>query len=168
MQGIDIADKTQNISSNEILQLVSFNIGIDEFGIDILKVQEIIRTVDITRVPNAPVFIKGVINLRGKVIPVIDLRIKIGLEVISIVKDSRIIVIEHENKIVGFLVDNVNEVLRINKNLTEAPPPMVGSLNSDFITAIGKLEGRLLILLDLGILLRKNNDDSLLHNNGEM
>ncbi|MCX6153635.1 MAG: chemotaxis protein CheW [Candidatus Kapabacteria bacterium] len=150
--------QTQGTFSSDLLQLVSFNLGDEEFGIDILRVQEIIRMVDITRVPNAPSFVIGVINLRGKVIPVIDLNLRMALNTSELSNNSRIIVIEFEGKVVGFLVDKVNEVLRIDKSITEPPPQMVGSVNSDFITGIGKLENRLLILLDLEKLLNKVTD----------
>lgn len=134
---------------NDILQLVSFNIGDEEFGVDILKVQEINRMVEITRVPNAPEYVEGVINLRGKVIPIIDLRRRLSMKQKSYDKDTRIIVVELESKVIGFVVDSVNEVLRINRSITEPPPQMISGINSEFITAIGKLEDRLLILLDL-------------------
>ncbi len=138
-----------NTGVDSLLQLVSFNINDEEFGLDILKVQEINRMVEITRVPNTPDFVVGVINLRGKVIPIIDLRARLGMPEKAYNKDTRIIVVELEGKVIGFVVDKVNEVLRINKNITEPPPPMAGGINSDFITAVGKLENRLLILLDL-------------------
>ena len=135
--------------SQELLQLVSFNLGSEEFGIDILKVQEIIRLINITKVPNSPEFIEGVINLRGRVIPVIALRIKLGMEKIEYSNSTRIIVVEINNNTVGFVVDGVSEVLRIPANITEAPPSMVAGVDSEYITAVGKLEDRLLILLDL-------------------
>jgi purine-binding chemotaxis protein CheW len=137
------------VMSDELLQLVSFNIGEEEFGVDILKVQEINRMVDITRVPNAPDYVEGVINLRGKVIPIIDLRHRLNMVQKEADKDTRIVVVELESKIIGFIVDAVNEVLRINKSITEAPPAMVAGIDAEYITAIGKLEDRLLILLDL-------------------
>lgn len=135
--------------SSEIIQLVSFNIGEEEFGVDILKVQEINRMSEVTRVPNAPDYVEGVINLRGKVIPIIDLRMRIGMPQKKSDKDTRIVVVELDSKVVGFVVDSVNEVLRIHKNITEAPPPMVAGIDAEYITAIGKLDNRLLILLDL-------------------
>lgn len=142
-------DHTQSKDNQELLQLVSFNIGTEEFGVDILRVQEIIRTMQITKVPNAPHFVDGVINLRGRVIPVIDLRIKLGMEKKEHDKSTRIVVVEIADKTVGFIVDSVSEVLRISKSITEAPPEIVSGINSDYITAVGKLEDRLLILLDL-------------------
>ena len=138
-----------NSESTELLQLVSFMIGNEEFGVDILKVQEINRILQVTKVPNAPDYIDGVINLRGRVIPVIDLRTRIGLSRIKHDKNTRVVVVELDGKTVGFVVDAVSEVLRIPKSITEPPPPLVAGINSDFITAVGKLEDRLLILLDL-------------------
>ena len=135
--------------SDELLQLVSFNIGDEEFGVDILKVQEINRMVQVTRVPNTPDYVLGVINLRGKVIPIIDMRSRLGMKHKEFDKDTRIVVVEIESKVIGFVVDAVSEVIRINKSITEPPPPMVAGIDSEYITAIGKLEDRLLILLDL-------------------
>lgn len=138
-----------NKESQELLQLVSFTLGNEEFGIDILKVQEIIRLINITKVPNSPEFIEGVINLRGRVIPVIDLRLKLGMEKRVHSNSTRIIVVEINNTTIGFMVDSVSEVLRIPASITEPPPAMVAGVESDYITAVGKLEDRLLILLDL-------------------
>ncbi len=134
---------------NELLQLVSFKIGNEEFGIDILKVQEINRFMQITKVPNSPEFIEGVVNLRGRIIPIICLRTRLNMEKIENDNRTRIIVVDLSGTIVGFIVDEVNEVLRIPRSITEPPPAMVAGINSDYITAVGKLEDRLLILLDL-------------------
>lgn len=134
---------------DELLQLVSFKIGDEEFGVDILSVQEINRMSQITKVPNTPEFIEGVINLRGRIVPVIDLRVKLGMVRKDHGKDTRIVVVELKGKTMGFIVDEVNEVLRISKDITEAPPDIVGGVNSEYITSIGKLDDRLLILLDL-------------------
>jgi purine-binding chemotaxis protein CheW len=135
--------------NKELLQLVSFKIGDEEFGVDILSVQEINRMSQITKVPNTSDFIEGVINLRGRVIPVMDLRVKLGMPRKEHGKNTRIVVVELKGQTIGFIVDEVSEVLRISKEITEAPPEMVGGVNSDYITSIGKLEDRLLILLDL-------------------
>jgi purine-binding chemotaxis protein CheW len=138
-----------NGAVNELLQLVSFKIGDEEFGVDILKVQEINRMLEVTQVPNAPPYVDGVINLRGKVIPIMDLRSRFGMARRERDKNSRIVVVELGGKIVGFVVDSVNEVLRIPKSVTEPPPSLVAGINTEYITAVGKLEDRLLILLDL-------------------
>ncbi|MCU7492886.1 MAG: purine-binding chemotaxis protein CheW [Ignavibacteria bacterium] len=140
-------EKAEN--KDEILQLVSFKIGNEEFGVNILKVQEIIRMIEITQMPNSPEFVDGVINLRGRVIPVISLRKKLGLQRIEHDRNSRTIVVEICGRTVGFIVDSVSEVLRIPVNITEAPPAIAAGINSDYITSIARLEDRLLILLDL-------------------
>ncbi len=152
------------VSKNEatgLLQLVSFKIGAEEYGVDILKVQEINKMTTITKVPNAPAFVEGVINLRGRVIPIIDLRTRLGMEKKDHTKDTRIIVVDLEGKTVGFIVDSVNEVLRIPANVTEVPPELVTGINSDYITAVGKLEDRLLILLDLDKVLKTDEKEAL-------
>ena len=146
---VDIRKSTHAGVGEELLQLVSFKIGEEEFGVDILKVQEINRMLEVTRVPNAPEFVDGVINLRGKVIPVIALRRRFGMERKESDKNTRIVVVELNGKVVGFVVDAVSEVLRIPRSLTEAPPAIVAGIDAEYITAVGKLEDRLLILLDL-------------------
>jgi purine-binding chemotaxis protein CheW len=108
---------------------------------------------EITKVPRAPEFVEGVINLRGKVIPIIDLRRRFGLDSKKHDKHTRIIVIEINNMIVGFIVDSVSEVLRIPAGTVEPPPPVVAGMESDYISGVGKLQDRLLILLDLDRLL---------------
>lgn len=146
-------DDMKKKQDDELIQLVTFSIGEEEFGVDILKVQEIIRTMEITKVPRAQDFVEGVINLRGKVIPIIDLRRRFGLSSKAYDKDTRIIVIEINSMIVGFVVDSVSEVLRIPSSTVEPPPPVVAGLDSDYISGVGKLHDRLLILLDLDKLL---------------
>jgi len=133
----------------DIIQLVSFKIGNEEFGVDILKVQEINRMMEITTVPNAPTFVEGVVNLRGRIIPVIDLRTRLGMIKVEHSIKTRIIVVELVDKTVGFIVDEVNEVLRIPRSITEPPPEMVAGIDANYLTAVAKLEDRLLILLDL-------------------
>lgn len=154
-------EATHKRQDDELLQLVTFSIGEEEFGVDILKVQEIIRTMEITKVPRAPEFVEGVINLRGKVIPIIDLRRRFGLDFKAHDKDTRIIVIEINNIVVGFVVDAVSEVLRIPTNTVEPPPPVVAGVDSDYISGVGKLQDRLLILLDLDKLLSSEDLDML-------
>ncbi len=146
---------------DELLQLVTFSIGEEEFGVDILKVQEIIRTMEITKVPRAQDFVEGVINLRGKVIPIIDLRRRFGLVSKEHDKHTRIIVIEINNMIVGFVVDSVSEVLRIPAGTVEPPPPVVAGMESEYISGVGKLQDRLLILLDLDKLLSSEDMEAL-------
>lgn len=131
------------------LQLVSFNIGSEEFGVDILKVQEINRMVEITKVPQAPHYVEGVINLRGKVIPIIDLRKRFSLELKEADKNTRIVVVDIGGNILGMIVDSVSEVLRLPANTIEPPPDLVTGINAEYINGVAKLEDRLLIFLDL-------------------
>ena len=147
--------------SNELLQLVSFKIANEEFGIDILNVQEINKMTQVTKVPNSPEFVEGVINLRGRVIPVVNLRVKMDLPNREYDKDTRIIVVDLSGKTVGFLVDSVSEVLRIPRNIMEPPPSIVAGINSNYITAVGKLEDRLLNLLDLDKILQQDEKEVL-------
>ena len=140
-------------TEQELLQLVSFQLGEEEFGVDILKVQEINRMLEITKVPNSPVFVDGVINLRGKVIPILNLRQRFGLEKKEIDKKTRIVVVDIDGKVVGVVVDAVSEVLRLPVDTVEPPPSMVAGVESEYIKGVGKLEDRLLILLDLNKLL---------------
>ena len=154
-------DDIMQRKDDELLQLVTFSTGDEEFGVDILKVQEIILPMAITKVPKAPEFVEGVINLRGKVIPVIDLRRRFGLKSKPQDKYTRIIVIEINEMIVGFVVDSISEVLRIPASTVEPPPPVVAGLESEYISGVGKLADRLLILLDLDRLLSKEDQEAL-------
>jgi purine-binding chemotaxis protein CheW len=132
----------------ELLQLVSFQVGREEFGVNILKVQEIIRSQELTRIPNLPAFVEGVINLRGRVIPVIMLRRCFGMDGRGEERFSRIVVVEVNGITLGFVVDAVSEVLRMSKDTVE-PPPQLGKVQRDYISGIGRLDDRLLLMLDL-------------------
>ena len=137
------------MKDDSILQLVTFKLENDEFGVDILRVQEINRMMNITKIPNAPTFTEGVINLRGKIIPIIDLRKKLGFVSRVYDKSTIIIVVELDGIVLGFVVDSVSEVLRIPRDIIEPPPSIIGNVESDFIEGVGKLQDRLLILLEL-------------------
>jgi len=154
-------DMDSQKKDGSLLQLVTFTISNEEFGIDILKVQEIIRTMEITKVPRAPDFVEGVINLRGKVIPIIDLRKRFSMESRTHDKQTRIVVVDLNGMIVGFVVDGVSEVLRIQSNTVEPPPAVVSGVDSEYISGVGKLDDRLLILIDLDKLLTFEEQQSL-------
>ncbi|MCX7909634.1 MAG: chemotaxis protein CheW [Ignavibacteria bacterium] len=140
----------QEAEKSEMLQLVTFELAGEFFGIDILKVQEITPMTKITRVPNAPHYVEGVINLRGKVIPVVDLRKILQLDFKEYDASSRIIVLQLDGKIIGILVDRMNEVIWVNKNMIETNPTQSDSKISDnYIIGIVNLEDKLIILLDL-------------------
>jgi len=131
-------------------QLVIFQVANEVFGVDISTVQEIIRIQAITKIPKAPEFVEGVINLRGKVIPVIDLRERFGFEKTEETKSTRIVVVEVEEDTIGMIVDAVAEVLRIPASSIEPPSSIVESIDSEYLRGIGKVDERLIILLDLG------------------
>jgi purine-binding chemotaxis protein CheW len=130
-------------------QLVIFKLGNEHYGVNIAAVESIIKLQDITSVPRAPEFVEGVTNLRGTVLPVIDLRRRFGLPPEENTKDTRIVVIEMNGSVVGMIVDAVTEVLRISQEAIEPPSPLVTTIDSAFITGIAKVAGRLVILLDL-------------------
>jgi purine-binding chemotaxis protein CheW len=132
-------------------QLVVFQLGAELYGVEISRVHEIIRPQSITRVPRAPAFVEGVINLRGKVIPVVDLRRRFGLPAAEQTRSSRIVVVEIGDQVVGIVVDGVSEVLRVNDASVEPASPVVAGSDagSEYISGIAKLTDRLVILLDL-------------------
>ncbi|HEY3374517.1 MAG TPA: chemotaxis protein CheW [Candidatus Aquicultor sp.] len=129
-------------------QLVVFEVAQESFGIDIIAVQEIIRLQQITDIPQAPMHVKGVINLRGRVIPIIDLRDKFGFIQHEDTKASRIVVVDIDGTTVGMIVDAVNEVLRIESDKIETPSSIIESYER-YLRGIGKLEEKLVLLLDL-------------------
>jgi len=149
------ANKTRNVlpaheaspGHEAVLQLVGFRVGDEEFGINILQVQEIIRSQTLTRVPNSPEFMEGVMNLRGKIIPVIALRKRFGLAEAPSDTQTRIVVVEIGGTVLGFVVDAVSEVLRIPADTVE-PTPRLGLVEREYVLGVGKLGDRLLILLD--------------------
>jgi purine-binding chemotaxis protein CheW len=132
-----------------IRSLVAFKIDTEEFAVDIGSVQEINRPVEVTRIPNSPPHVSGVMNLRGRIIPVVDLRRMLGFEVKSADKQSRIIVIEIGGVVAGFLVDSVSEVVQLPESAVEAPPTFAGAVEPRYVNGVGKIDERLLILLNL-------------------
>ena len=133
--------------SNE-LKLIIFKLGREEYGMDILRVQEIKRMMSITRVPSTPSFIKGVINLRGSVLPVIDLRTRLGLLEEELQDSARIIVVLVNEATVGFIVDEVVEVTTIDQTLVESAHALSTGLSTEYISGIAKADNRLFILLN--------------------
>ena len=125
----------------------------EEYGLEILKVREIISMIDVTTVPQTPDFIKGVINLRGKVIPVIDLRLKFGMPETDYTKETCNIVVDVQGLLMGIVVDTVSEVLEIAEADIEPPPSFGSKIATDFILGMGKVKGKVIILLDIGKIL---------------
>ncbi len=156
---IKVSDKDQQ--STELLQLVGFQLGNEEYGIDILKVQEINRVTDITKIPQSPDFVEGVINLRGNIIPIIDLRKRFHMPEREHDRQTRIVVGEIDDRTVGFIVDAVSEVIRLPVNTVEPPPPIVSGGKAEYIKGVGKLENRLLMLLDIDKILTGSEKERL-------
>ena len=147
--------------SNE-KQLVVFKLADEEYGVDIASVQSIIQMQEITAVPGATSFVAGVINLRGSVIPVINLRKRFGLDDAAIGKDTRILVVNTgSGQDIGTVVDSVTEVLRVSTDSIEPPSSMIMTADSDYMRGIIKLTGRLVILLDVEKVLNKDAVDTL-------
>ncbi len=143
------------VQTEETLQVVVFQIGEEEYAVDILQVQEIIRPQEIVPMPQAPDFVKGMINLRGHAIPVIDLRERLGVSPSETSDGSatRIIIVRVEEALVGMIVDEVSHVLRIPKSAIEPPPATIVGSASEYITGIAKVEDRLIVLLNISKIL---------------
>ena len=131
-------------------QLVVFELGTEFFGVGIDAVESIVKMQEITRMPQAPDFVEGVTNLRGVVLPVIDLRKRLTINTTEETKETRIVVINMNEMKVGMIVDGVSEVLTVSDDIIEPPPSMFSTVDTQYITGIARLEGRLIILLDLG------------------
>ncbi len=146
---------------SEEVQLVVFRLGNEEYGVEITQVREIIKMKEITRIPNAPDFVEGVINLRGQITTVTDLRKRLRTNGSSTNDQTRIIIVELENSTIGMIVDSVSEVLRLAKNEIDSTPEIVSNLETKYIRGVGKLKDRLLILLDLNRILKPGEVEEL-------
>lgn len=131
------------------MQIVVFSVGKEFYGVSIETVQEIVRVPDVTEIPDAPAFLEGVINLRGKIVPVIDLRKRLRLHGVEKTKSTRVLITENGQHMVGLLVDSVWEVLKMQPETIEEPPAMVSAIGVEYITGVAKVDERLIILLDL-------------------
>jgi purine-binding chemotaxis protein CheW len=131
------------------VQLVSFRLGQEEFGIEITRVREIILVGEITRLPESPAYIKGLINLRSTVMPVVDLCTRFGLPQSDVSDESRIMVVNVRGKTIGIVVDAVSEVLRVSLDQIVPAPTTVARLDTEYLTGLVRLEKHLLILLDI-------------------
>jgi purine-binding chemotaxis protein CheW len=139
-----------------------FNLGDEKYGVDISQVREIIRPTQITRIPNAPDFVEGVINLRGQITTIINLRKRFGMEPKEIDNDTRIIVVEYDNAVIGMMVDTVNEVKYLSTDDIEALPSIITAREeAKFLKGVGKLPDSLLILIDLNKVLSEDEIERL-------
>lgn len=135
--------------TGDVRQLISFTVGAEEYGLELLRVKEVIRMRQITWLPKAPSCVKGIINLRGDIIPIIDLRDRFGLQSIEHTAMTRVIVVEVEGRLVGMVVDSASQVVRIPAEQFGDPPPVMGESTRAFIASVGKLGDRLVIMLDV-------------------
>lgn len=145
------ATRSESINNTgELIQLVSFKLDNEEYGIEVLKVREIIRMIPITHMPNTPSYVEGIINLRGKIIPVVSMRKKFGLMEQDNCSQTRIVVMDISGELMGFVVDSVSEVIRISGSEIQPPPNVVsGGIDQECITGVINQSDRLLVLLDL-------------------
>jgi len=130
--------------------IVGFQVGRETYGVPITSLQEIVRVPEITAVPDAPDYLEGVINLRGRIVSVVDLRKRFGQASAGLDRRSRILVVEHRGRPAGMIVDSASEVLKIPESEIEAAPAMMQEGGLDCVTGLGKYQGRLIILLDVG------------------
>lgn len=135
------------------LQAVVFMLNRAYYGVPILQVQEIVKMTEITELPNTPDFVQGIVNLRGKIIPIIDMRKRFGLPEEKMDENWKILILKEEDVLFGVMVDQISEVEKVPATLIEKPPKIVAGVNGKFINGIAKTENRLLILLDIAKIL---------------
>ena len=135
------------------LHIVGFQVGRETYGVPITSLHEIVRVPEITAVPDAPDYLEGVINLRGKIVSVMDLRKRFGEKQATVKKNNRILVVEHAGRLAGLIVDSASEVLKIPADSVEAPPAVFQEGGLNCVTGLGKVAGRLIVLLDMNKLL---------------
>ena len=135
------------------LHIVGFQVGRETYGVPITSLHEIVRVPEITAVPDAPDYLEGVINLRGKIVSVMDLRKRFGEKGVTLQKRNRILVVEHSGRLAGLIVDSASEVLKIPADDVEAPPAVFQDGGLNCVTGLGKVNGRLVVLLDMSKLL---------------
>ncbi len=135
------------------LHIVGFQIGRETYGVPITSLHEIVRVPEITAVPDAPDYLEGVINLRGKIVSVMDLRKRFGIKQAALKKGNRILVVEHSGRLAGLIVDSASEVVKIPSEDVEVPPAVFQEGGLNCVTGLGKVKGRLIVLLDMSKLL---------------
>jgi purine-binding chemotaxis protein CheW len=135
------------------LHIVGFQVGRETYGVPITSLHEIVRVPEITAVPDAPDYLEGVINLRGKIVSVMDLRKRFGEKQATVKRNNRILVVEHAGRLAGLIVDSASEVLKIPSDAVEPPPAVFQDGGLNCVTGLGKVGGRLVVLLDMSKLL---------------
>ncbi|OHB33131.1 MAG: hypothetical protein A2X84_01050 [Desulfuromonadaceae bacterium GWC2_58_13] len=141
--------KKEQEKKDSYRQWLTFSLGAEEYAIDIESVNEIIKPRDVTDIPRVPGFVLGIISLRGIIVPIYDLARRLEFGEINVDSQSRIIVCQVEDKMVGLLVDGITQVVRIKENKIEPPPAVLTGLDREFVSGVGRFQGRMLILLQL-------------------
>lgn len=137
-----------------VLQLVGFRNGDEFFGVPISKVREIVRVPEITPVPDMPEFLRGVINLRGRIIAVVDMSKRLGTASSGVKKTNRVLILEIGGCLTGLIVDSVSEIVKLDEGAIEPPPEMISSIGAEYVTGLGRLRDRLFVLLEIEKLLK--------------
>jgi purine-binding chemotaxis protein CheW len=152
VDGMQLVDEGGEASDSEkgLVQLVTFHLDNEEYGLPIADVREINRVTEITTMPNSPEHVVGVVNLRGRTVPVIDLKRRLRLGTTSVGEESRVVVVEYGAKVLGLMVDRVAQVLRLPSEQIDAAPEQTGRLEESFTRGVGKMNDRMVIILDLG------------------
>ncbi|MBA6340492.1 chemotaxis protein CheW [Colwellia sp. MB02u-10] len=161
-----MSDERRNAServniNDEILQWVTFKLDRETYGINVMQVQEVLRYTEVAPVPGSPIYVMGIINLRGNVVTVIDTRIRFGLESAEINDNARIVIIEAETQVIGILVDSVAEVVYLKSSEMDVAPNVGNDESAKFIQGVSNRDGELLILVDLNQLLSDEEWDEL-------
>ena len=156
-QHIESQDTT--VDSEDSTNLVTFRLGTGEYAIDIMQAKEIIKMEKITLIPNAPDFVEGVINLRGNIIPIIDLKKRFNLEETDGDKNTGTIIVKIEDVDMGIIIDSISKVVSMANSDIQPPPPMLSGIGQKYIKGVGKLEDKLLVVLDLEKLFSSDEDD---------
>ena len=140
--------KSREEVTTELKQLIGFTVGAEEYGLELLQVKEVIRMRPITWLPKAPSCVKGIINLRGDIIPIIDLRDRFGMQPQEQTAMTRVVVVEVEGRPVGMVVDSASQVVRVPADQFDPPPEALGDASRDFITAVAKMGDKLIVMID--------------------
>lgn len=150
MSNLPVTKNSSHEKNGELTQLVSFHLDSEEYGVEVLKVREIIRMINITHMPNTPPYVEGIINLRGKVIPIISMRRKFGLMDAENSSQTRVIIMDVGGELLGFTVDSVSEVIRISASEIQPSPTVAsGGIGQEYISGVINHDDRLLVLLNL-------------------
>lgn len=155
-QDVSNASRAQTTANDPILQWVTFKLGNETYGINVMQVQEVLRYTDIAPVPGAPQYVLGIINLRGNVVTVIDTRMRFGLQAVEVSDQTRIVIIEADQQVIGILVDSVAEVVYLRQSEIETAPNVSNDESAKFIQGVCNRDNELLILVDLNKLLSEH------------